>query len=97
MTEERTERPLWMVGNRPPLDMKRVGRAVDLAVENVGEGEYRVWSSRNEYYVALLPHYDCPCGDFVWRNELCKHIIAALLFHGDEEAQSLAEQIIGTG
>jgi len=45
--------------------------------------------------VALIPHYDCPCGDFVWRNQLCKHIIAALLHHGDEEAQSLAEQIIG--
>jgi hypothetical protein len=88
------ERQHWQVGDRPELDPVRVAKAVDLNVVRMDDDHFKVYSSRNEYFVALRPYYDCGCGDFVWRNEVCKHLIAALLWDGDEEARGLANELI---
>jgi uncharacterized Zn finger protein len=44
-------------------------------------------------YVTISPNYNCECPDAVWRNMICKHIIAALLEAGDGEAAEIANEI----
>lgn len=81
--------------HRPPLDPERVARALNYTVERIGHGEYRVRGSAEDYFVTLLPYYDCPCGDAVFRETICKHQIAALLFERDHEAVRIALSIQG--
>jgi len=88
------ERVRFAPANRPPLDPVRVGKAMDLNVHRIDDDHFRVYSSRNEYHVALRPYYECGCGDFVWRNHICKHLIAALLWDGDDEARTIADEIL---
>lgn len=77
--------PFFEEAQRPPLDLDRVRRALDLRVDEWKEG-YRVLSPNGRYFVTLSTHYDCNCGDSVWNNQICKHLIAALMYAGDEEA-----------
>lgn len=79
--------------HRPPLDPDRVARALAYTVERIGHGEYRVRGSSEDYFVTLLPYYDCPCGDAVFRETICKHQIAVLLFERDREAVCIATSL----
>lgn len=78
--------PFFEDENRPPLDLERVRRARELVVHSWQEG-FRVQNETTRYFVTLDPHYDCNCGDSIWNNQICKHLIAALLHTGDEEAR----------
>lgn len=64
-------------------DPERLARAAGLErqVERVGAG---VWLVRGEYHVQLddLMTPPCDCGDVAWRDRLCKHAIAVLVFEG---------------
>lgn len=80
---------------RPPLDPGRVRRALDLHVVEVDAGRYHVEGPDGEdEYVELRPYFSCYCGDAVYRDSLCKHIIAALMAHGDPEAVGAARRLI---
>ena len=67
------------------VDLDRLERALELAAERVGQGRYRVKGGAQEHWVDLFSaaHPRCDCGDHLWREAVCKHILAALLREGD--------------
>jgi len=87
--------PQWE-GARPKLDRKRVVKALDCTATPLDSqpGTYIVESNTGSIrYVTVSPDYNCECPDAVWRNIICKHLIAALLLHGDKEAAEIANEI----
>jgi hypothetical protein len=68
------------------MEMGRVERGVQLECEAMGDGRYRVTGGNSTHWVDLLSpdHPRCDCGDYLWRESICKHIIAARLREGDE-------------
>ena len=68
------------------VDLDRLERGLALVAERVGEGRYRVTGGSQDHWVDLVTaaHPRCDCGDHVWRDQVCKHILAALLREGNE-------------
>ncbi|HYD51812.1 MAG TPA: SWIM zinc finger family protein [Gemmatimonadaceae bacterium] len=68
------------------VDLDRLERGLGLRGERVGHGRYRVTGGRTEHWVDLYTtsHPRCDCGDHLWRETVCKHILAALLREGNE-------------
>ncbi len=68
------------------IDLERLERSLQLHGERVGFGRYRVVGGDADHWVDLyttsLPR--CDCGDHLWRERICKHILAALLREGHE-------------
>ena len=64
----------------------RLERGLALTAERVGSGRYRVSGGAGDHWVDLATpsHPRCDCGDHVWRDQVCKHILAALLREGNE-------------
>ena len=69
------------------VESGRLERGVTLVAERIERGRYRVHGGREEHYVDLsTPNTPrCDCGDHLWRDRVCKHILAALLREGDTE------------
>lgn len=67
------------------VDLDRLERSLELDAEWNGPGRYRVTGGAQDHWVDLhtpsLPR--CDCGDHLWREQACKHILAALLREGD--------------
>ena len=78
------------------LDLDRLERALELAAERVGQGRYRVRGGTQEHWVDLwsAAHPRCDCGDHLWREALCKHILAALLREGDPRVVAGVGQVM---
>ena len=78
------------------LDLDRLERALELAAERVGQGRYRVRGGAHEHWVDLwsAAHPRCDCGDHLWREALCKHILAALLREGDPRVVAGVGQVM---
>lgn len=72
------------------LDLSRLGRSLELHGEQVGEGRYRVSGGTEAHWVDLYTanHPRCDCADHLWRDAVCKHILAALLREGNERVIS---------
>jgi hypothetical protein len=72
------------------IDMRRVERGVQLHCELLGNGRYCVTGGDSVHWVDLISrdHPRCDCGDYLWRDVICKHIIAARLREGDEQVLS---------
>lgn len=70
-----------------PIDLSRLERSLGLRAEPQGRGRYRVWGGREPHWVDLhsAHHPRCDCGDHLWRERICKHILAALLREGNEQ------------
>lgn len=68
------------------VDPQRLARSLTLQAERAGEGRYRIAGGDQEHWVDLYTaaHPRCDCGDHVWRDAICKHILAALLREGNE-------------
>jgi hypothetical protein len=68
------------------VDLERLGRSLQLHGERVGEGRYRVTGGEHDHWVDLYTtsHPCCDCGDHLWRERICKHILAALLREGHD-------------
>ena len=68
------------------VDLERLERSLGLQGERVGHGRYRVTGGAQDHWVDLyttsIPR--CDCGDHLWRERVCKHILAALLREGNE-------------
>lgn len=68
------------------VDPLRLERSLGLEVRRVGRGRYLVTGGAEPHWVDLytrrLPR--CDCGDHLWRERVCKHILAVLLREGDE-------------
>ncbi len=69
------------------VDRPRLERSLELAGERVGEGRYRVTGGIEPHWVDLYTtnHPRCDCADHLWREVICKHILAALLREGNEQ------------
>ena len=69
------------------VDLARLERGIVLQVTEVGPGRYAVRGGDEPHWVDLrTPNQPrCDCGDHLWRERVCKHILAALLREGDEE------------
>ena len=68
------------------VDLDRLERSLELEGERVGHGRYRVSGGSSVHWVDLYSsaHPRCDCGDHLWREQICKHILAALLREGNE-------------
>src|SRR5215211_580656 len=68
------------------VDLDRLERSLGLHGERVGNGRYRITGGTQTHWVDLYTtrHPRCDCGDHLWRDRICKHILAALLREGDE-------------
>ena len=68
------------------VDLDRLERGLELQVARAGQGRYHVTGGRQEHWVDLYTpaHPRCDCGDHLWRDRICKHILAALLREGSE-------------
>ena len=68
------------------VDLDRLERSLNLRGERVGDGRYHVTGGDHDHWVDLyttsIPR--CDCGDHLWRERICKHILAALLREGHE-------------
>ena len=68
------------------IDLERLGRSLKLSGLRVGEGRYHISGGDQEHwvdlYTATIPR--CDCGDHLWRERICKHILAALLREGND-------------
>lgn len=68
------------------IEPGRLERCLGLNVEHVGRGRYLITGGTEPHWVdlrsALVPR--CDCGDHLWRERICKHILAAMLREGDE-------------
>lgn len=69
------------------IDLNRLERGLSLEGEPVGDGRYFVSGGRDSHWVDLRTpnHPRCDCGDHLWRDAVCKHILAALLREGAPE------------
>jgi hypothetical protein len=69
---------------------------VTLSAVRTGRGRYRVTGGAEEHWVDLLtPNQPrCDCGDHLWRERVCKHILAALLREGDPEIISAVGDLV---
>lgn len=69
------------------VDLDRLERSLELVGERLGGGRYLVTGGAQEHwvdlYTASIPR--CDCGDHLWRDQICKHILAALLREGNEQ------------
>jgi len=68
------------------VDLARLERGLGLSVRPTGQGRYRVSGGDEVHWVDLRSPRQprCDCGDHIWREAVCKHILAALLREGDE-------------
>jgi hypothetical protein len=77
------------------VDLERLARSLHLRGHRVGVGRYRVSGGSHEHWVDLYSssHPRCDCGDHLWRERVCKHILAALLREGNERVVSALGQL----
>lgn len=80
------------------VDLARLERSLELRVRRVGPGRYLVTGGKEPHWVDLytrrLPR--CDCGDHIWRERVCKHILAVMLREGDERVITAVAQLVGT-
>jgi hypothetical protein len=69
------------------VELSRLERCLGLRVIAAGRGRYRVTGGSEPHWVDLYSaaHPRCDCGDHLWREQICKHILAALLREGNEQ------------
>jgi uncharacterized Zn finger protein len=68
------------------IDRMRLERSLGLRARAMGNGRYRVEGGAEPHWVDLHTANQprCDCGDHLWRERVCKHILAAMLREGDE-------------
>lgn len=82
------------------LRVETVQRAMELTVEMLGRGRFKVSGGYEPHYLDLYDpeHNRCDCHDHNWRNRMCKHLAAVLIRLGDYRMwcrlQELLEEIL---
>src|SRR5262245_16132263 len=78
------------------LDAARLERCLTLQAFHIEPGRYHVLGGSQPHWVDLVsadvPR--CDCGDYLWREQFCKHILAAMLREGDERVLSALRELI---
>lgn len=80
------------------IDLARLERGLGLRAERVGDGRYRVTGGEHVHWVDLYSQRvpRCDCGDHLWRERVCKHMLAALLREGDERVLRAIGELVET-
>ena len=78
------------------IDPLRLLRALSLRVERLDRGRFRVTGGAEPHYVDLIDRSveRCDCGDFIWRQVVCQHLLACLLREGDERVVNAAARLV---
>jgi hypothetical protein len=77
------------------VDLDRLERGLRLRVERFGNGRYRVGEDRTHWVdLYTISHPRCDCGDHLWRDRICKHILAALLREGNERVLTALPRLL---
>ena len=78
------------------VDLERLGRSLLLHGERVGDGRYHVTGGEHDHWVDLYTtsHPRCDCGDHLWREQICKHILAALLREGNARVVDALRDVV---
>ncbi|HUR93837.1 MAG TPA: SWIM zinc finger family protein [Gemmatimonadales bacterium] len=78
------------------VDLDRLERCLQLHATRIGPGRFRVDGGLQTHWVDLyttgVPR--CDCGDHLWRDQICKHILAALLREGDERVLAALRELV---
>lgn len=78
------------------VDLDRLERSLKLDGRRVGDGRYHVIGGDHDHWVDLyttsIPR--CDCGDHLWRERICKHILAALLREGNERVLTALPRLL---
>jgi hypothetical protein len=78
------------------IDFDRLERSLGLRAERIGPGRFRIHGGAHSHWVDLytadLPR--CDCADHLWRERICKHILAALLREGDERVLAALQGLV---
>lgn len=79
------------------VDLDRLERSLGLRAERIGEGRYRISGGAHAHWVDLYTaaYPRCDCGDHIWRDRICKHILAALLREGDDRIVVALAELVG--
>jgi hypothetical protein len=92
----RTSRPTIDFDALGGVNLGRLERALLLHATRAAPGQYRVAGGKATHWVDLytagLPR--CDCGDHLWRDQACKHILAALLREGDERVLAALRELV---
>ena len=74
----------------------RLVRSLQLQAARIAPGRYRISGGAQIHWVDLYTtsHPRCDCGDHLWRDRVCKHILAALLREGDERVLVALRELI---
>lgn len=62
------------------IDPLKLRKAARLPVVKVGRGQYQVGTHWVDLYNVDIP--DCDCEDYLWKENVCKHKLAAMLAEG---------------
>jgi hypothetical protein len=86
MTSSTTE-PAINFARAGGVDSARLERSLSLHGERVGRGRYRFTGGSEPHWVDLYTSAfpRCDCADYLWREMICKHILAALIREGNEQ------------
>ena len=78
------------------VDLDRLERSLGLRGERVAPGRYRITGGDQVHWVDLYTasHPRCDCGDHLWRERICKHILAALLREGNERVLTALPRLL---
>jgi uncharacterized Zn finger protein len=78
------------------VDPGRLERGLALHLERVGDGQYRATGGTQAHWVDLYnaAHPRCDCGDHLWREQVCKHILAAMLREGDARVVEAVAELV---
>lgn len=81
-----TTQPMIDFGAAGGVDLGRLERSLALVAEQAGHGRYRIAGGSQDHWVDLYTasYPRCDCGDHLWRDKVCKHILAALMREGNE-------------
>ncbi len=78
------------------VELTRLERSLELQGSRIAPGRYRITGGSQTHwvdlYTASLPR--CDCGDHLWRERVCKHILAALLREGDERVLAALRSLV---
>ncbi len=68
------------------LDLGRLERSLGQVAEQASHARYRIAGGSQDHWVDLYTasYPRCDCGDHLWRDKVCKHILAALMREGNE-------------
>ena len=80
------------------VDRSRLERSLGLHGDRVGYGRYHFTGGAEPHWVDLYTSAfpRCDCADHLWREKICKHILAAMLREGHEHVIRAVGELVNS-